>query len=290
MSEASSPSRRQGPRLGGTYPYVSYLRVYEPLATFPEEQQLEIMRQRGRDRADTEHLEREGSLRRITRAVSDPYPHQLQELVRVLHYPTATGITTPYYCPNQLTARTTLAAESLANTIKGPLLDVLLPDAAQHAFQSRINPASLENSLVRLRTRSATWGVPFSWFVLMHEDDHTEVVEENGRIQTVRVAAPIALCTERARYAVANLAIAAPELDLLDELTDVTEWLDTFHRDAMVELDYGPVAQIVFPDESPFDVRTGIECLAEADMTGAAAAYRRLASRWIPVRQLARAS
>jgi hypothetical protein len=50
------------------------------------------------------------------------------------------------------------------------------------------------------------------------------------------------------------------------------------------------VADKVYPDDSPMDIRLGIECLAEGDMTGAAAAYRRLASRWIPIRQLARAS
>jgi hypothetical protein len=79
-------------------------------------------------------------------------------------------------------------------------------------------------------------------------------------------------------------------MNLLDELTTLTEWLEEFHPDSMVELDYGSVADRVFPDESPTDVLLGIECLAEGDMTGAAAAYRRLASRWIPIRQLARAS
>jgi hypothetical protein len=106
----------------------------------------------------------------------------------------------------------------------------------------------------------------------------------------VRLAAPIAQCIDRSRYAAASLAIAAPGLDLLEELTEITEWLETFSLAAIVELDYGEVAHLVFPDDSPGDVRAGIECLVEGDMTGAAAAYRRLAARWIKIRQLARAS
>ena len=38
------------------------------------------------------------------------------------------------------------------------------------------------------------------------------------------------------------------------------------------------------------DLRLGIESLSESDMTGAAASYRRLSSRWLAVRQLARAN
>ena len=122
------------------------------------------------------------------------------------------------------------------------------------------------------------------------ENDRKDVVESGGRILTVRVWAPITEAMERARYAVANLALAAPDLDMLDDLAQLTEWLELFHVNSMVELDYGAVADKVYPDESPMDIRLGIECLAEGDMTGAAAAYRRLASRWIPIRQLARAS
>ena len=66
--------------------------------------------------------------------------------------------------------------------------------------------------------------------------------------------------------------------------------MEVFSPAAVLELDYGPVADLVYPDDSPSDVRLGIESLADGDMTGAAAAYRRLASRWIPIRQLARAS
>ena len=49
------------------FPYVSYLRVFEPLDVFDDDQQLLIMSQRGRGRDVTENLDRGDSLRRITR-------------------------------------------------------------------------------------------------------------------------------------------------------------------------------------------------------------------------------
>ncbi|GAA1106597.1 hypothetical protein [Arthrobacter flavus] len=275
---------------GHTFPYVSFLRVFEPLEAFSDAQQLVILEQRSRDRKDTEGIERNNSLQRILRQVSDPFPHHGADLVRVLHFPGANGVTAQYYCPNQLAVRTSLAAESLGQTIRGPLVDVLLPEAATDAHQARLDPETVAETTAKLHTRSATWGVPFSWFVLIHEDDLTEVIEDGGKVRTVRVTAAVHECIERAKHAMASLAIAAPELDLLDDLTDIIEWLQLFRLDAVVELDYGPVADLVFPDESPMDVRMGIECLSEGDMTGAAASYRRLASRWIPIRQLARAN
>ncbi|TJY70169.1 hypothetical protein E4J89_08375 [Arthrobacter sp. CAU 1506] len=272
------------------FPYVSYLRVFEPLDVFDDEQQLLIMSQRGRGRDVTENLDRGDSLRRITRTVSDPFPHSSEDLIRVLHYPTSDGITAPRYCPNQLAVRSTLAAESLSSSLRDPLLGLLVPEAARDAQQSRLDPDNFVESLAKLHTRSSTWGIPFGWFVLFREDDHTERVETDHTLQTVRLAAPVPQCIDRARYAAASLAVAAPGLDLLEELTELIEWLETFTADAIVELDYGRVAELVYPDESPSDVHAGIESLADGDMTGAAAAYRRLAGRWIKIRQLARAS
>lgn len=272
------------------FPYVSYLRVYEPLDAFSDAQQLAILEQRSRERDLTDTIEHEQSLRRVMRTVSDPFPHHEPDLVRVTHFPSLNGTTAPFYCPNQLAARTTLAAESLDQSLRGPLIDVLVPEVAREAHQARLDPDTFTDSVAKLHTRSATWGVPFAWFALIHEDDLTEVVEDDGRVTTVRITARIGDCIDRGRRSVAQLAIGAPEMDLLDELTEIVEWLEVFRRDAVVEVDYGPVADRVFPDDSPMDVRLGIESLAEADMMGAAASYRRLASRWIPIRQLSRAS
>ena len=36
-----------------------------------------------------------------------------------------------------------------------------------------------------------------------------------------------------------------PDLDMLDDLAQLTEWLEMFHVESMVELDYGAVADKV---------------------------------------------
>lgn len=301
-------------------PFSSALRVYEPLEAFPEEQQAALRAAGGRSvsRAAVENAELLASLGRITRPGGDPFPTGATDLVRILAVPrsdgTSPGGTAPgappsdagspdtagpadagpperlLYCPSQLVLRAGLAANALMEGIHGPLAQLLIPEEQRDRHQERIDEVRAHSGLGRVHTRASTWGIPFSWFCLFKESDPTDVVESEGRIVTVRIRATIGESLERVRYAVAHLALAAPDLDMLEDLTQLTEWLELFHPESMVELDYGAVADKVYPDDSPMDVRLGIECLAEGDMTGAAAAYRRLASRWIPIRQLARAS
>ncbi|MFF1385159.1 hypothetical protein ACFVWT_16490 [Arthrobacter sp. NPDC058288] len=305
-------------------PFSSALRIYEPLSAFPEEQRaaLRAAGARSASRAAVENAELQASLGRITRPGGDPFPTGRTDLVRVIPAPPEperphtqkpsggpeeTGTSddgTPggaaagaesadralLYCPSQLVLRAGLAANALMEGIHGPLAELLIPEEQRDKHQERIDLVKAREGTSRVHTRASTWGIPFSWFSLFKESDPQDVVESGGRIITVRVWAPIGEALERVRYAVANLALAAPDLDMLDDMTQLTEWLELFHPGSVVELDYGAVADKVYPDDSPMDVRLGIECLAEGDMTGAAAAYRRLASRWIPIRQLARAS
>jgi hypothetical protein len=284
---------------------------------------------RSASRAAVENAELLASLGRITRSGGDPFPTGRTDLVRVTTVPgvpprskpqtgtsdagadattgagsqpgaatgsaAATGAESGdapilLYCPSQLVLRAGLAANALMEGIHGPLAEMLIPEEQRDKHQERIDQVKARDGSIRVHTRASTWGIPFSWFSLFMEDDRKDVVESGGRILTVRVWAPITEAIERARYAVAHLALAAPDLDMLDDLAQLTEWLEQFHVQSMVELDYGAVADKVYPDESPMDIRLGSECLAEGDMTGAGAAYRRRASRWIPITHLARAS
>lgn len=291
-------------------PFSSALRIYEPLEAFPEQQQ-ETLRAAGAgqgSRAAVENAELLASLGRITRPDGDPFPTGRTDLVRVVPAPARRATSGAahdgaesgtaaarqadrlLYCPSQLVLRAGLAANALMEGIHGPLAQLLIPEEQRDKHQERIDEVRAHDGLSRVHTRASTWGIPFSWFCLFQESDPTDVVEAEGHIATVRIRAGIGKALERVSYAVAHLALAAPDLDMLEDLTQLTEWLELFHPDSAVELDYGGVADKVYPDDSPLDVRLGIECLAEGDMTGAAAAYRRLASRWVPIRQLARAS
>ncbi|RAX49154.1 hypothetical protein DQ353_11330 [Arthrobacter sp. AQ5-05] len=283
MAQASGASRR-------ALPPTSYLRVFEPLRAFSDaDQRLAV----ATGRVNREALEDDSAaaaLARLTRPASDPFPHHHTEIFRRLVTTSWDGAVNTLYCPDQLATRTILASEQLDGSMRPQLLELLVPSAARAANAARVDRQRFTDDLAHLHTRTATWGIPFGWLILVHEDDEVDIVEDGEELLSSRIYTPLNQALDRVRYAAATLAIHAPEMDLLDELAALSEWLQLFDKESVVELDYGRIATLVWPDDSPHDLRLGIESLAESDMTGAAASYRRLSNRWLAVRQLARAN
>lgn len=265
-------------------PYLSALRLYLPLESFnePEQQLIQLNAPPTGERMRADLQELGDSLRRIIQA--DPFPGATSERVRSLQMSEQGSV---LFNLNQVLPRSLTALEELRAGGTARLANAVFSAELFEDVQQRVQAGATGQSIL---TRSSGWGIPFGWFVIITESDRTEVVESRSRVITVRVQVPVPVALQRLQAAIENLENAAPDLDLLEELRDLASWLDGLSSEAVVELDYGAIADRIYPDESPTDVRLGLECLAEGDLTGAAAAYRRLASRWIPIRQLSRAS
>lgn len=264
-------------------PFLSALRLYLPLTEFTDVEQTLIERSAppSEDRMYADLRELNDSLGRVVRAGPSTLPTAAAERFRSLQMVEDGPV---LYSLNQVHFRSAKAVEAFRDGPNNRLAEWLF---SAKVVEEMHELAATER---RVLTRTSTWGIPFSCFVLISESDRTEVVESRSRVITVRVQVPLATAKQRLVSGIANLEVAAPELDLLDELRELHDWLATVPELAVVELDYGAIADRIYPDESPMDVRLGLECIAEGDLTGAAAAYRRLASRWILIRQLARAS
>ncbi len=274
--------------LGGVQlPFVSSLRVYLPREAYTaaEFAGLEDLLEPAQDATSVDVAELSLSLDRASGTAIRPFPTADEGKVRVI---TMGAGLPPLYAPNQVVARSIAGATELLSGNLEHLATMVLP---QEQWAAEIGKASLAPALeMPLQTRSSTWGIPFSWFVAVYANDRMEVVEANGRVLTVRIQVPVSTAAGRAERMLQMLAAMAPDLDLFAELEDLAHWLAGFPESGVMELDYGSVANRVHPDDSPADVHMGLQCLADGDFAGAAAAYRRLANRWMPVRQLARAN
>jgi hypothetical protein len=295
--------------------YQSELRVYQPLAAFPDAVQAGFLRARHLTRAAAEEEASRRAWLRLLRDVTDPFPHG-SDLVRVLRVPVPEdGPVSEYFCPDEMALRCELSAEQLAESMRPQTFNLVVPEAARRANLERLAEhleADGPEELRHVHTRTAVWGVPASWFALVHEDDTIDVETDGGSgpdgdvgpaaaggaggafdagsVRSVRITVPLTLALERARRAAVVLSLHAPDMDLLSDLTILVAWLESFHPDSMVELDYGGLARLVWPDDSPFDVRTALEALEDGDQEAAVVANHRMVRRWLPVRQLGRAS
>lgn len=280
------------------------LRVYEPLAAFPDDVQAGFQRSRHLSRAQVEDTARRRSRHRLVRDVTDPFPHQ-DDLVRVLKVPAVDPDGRPgagvseFYCPEEMALRSELAAVQLEGSMRAETFSLVVPEAARQANLERLAARAERTGMfdqvdqdeqLQVRTRTAVWGIPAGWFTLFGREDPVEVERAEAEVVGARMTTSLTAALERGRRAAVVMSLHAPDLDLLDDVTSLVAWLQSFHPDAHLELDYGPLAALVWPDDSVFDVQTAIDSLEEGDMSTAVLANHRMVKRWLDVRQLGRAS
>lgn len=280
------------------------LRVYEPLSAFPDDVQAGFQRARHLSRAQVEDTARRRSRHRLVRDVTDPFPHQ-DDLVRVLKVPAVDADGRPgagvseFYCPEEMALRSELAAVQLEGSMRAETFALVVPEAARQANLERLAARAERTGMfdqvdqdeqLQVRTRTAVWGVPAGWFTLFGREDPVEVERAGAEVVGARMTTSLTAALERGRRAAVVMSLHAPDLDLLDDVTSLVAWLQSFHPDAHLELDYGPLAALVWPDDSVFDVQTAIDSLEEGDMSTAVLANHRMVKRWLDVRQLGRAS
>ncbi|MET8327521.1 hypothetical protein [Streptomyces sp. NPDC005181] len=266
-------------------PYASYLRVYEPLAAFPEPERAHWARYAGRARIPTAQDELRRSLADLvaTPPVGVPVHESGDAFVAEVD-----GVVC--VCPWRTRLRGWLALGELAEMFPAPVLDAVLPPvvrgqaAADHERWAERNPDA------RPWIRTAVWQVPVRWFVLFSDEEreHTGAAADRGA-PVLRYRTPMVQARRRLARALKTLRDSVDEGPLTEGLVDVGRWLEEFHPRALVELDYGGLvyalsAKQLAEDRSALDVAAGIAALQAGDTEGAGEAYGRLAERWRAVR------
>jgi hypothetical protein len=264
-------------------PYAAYLRVYEPLAAFPEPERSHWYRYASRERLPTAQDELRRSLADLLPVPPVPVPvHESGDaFVTVVD-----GVTC--VCPWRTRLRGWLALGELTELLPPRVLDAVLPPVVRHQAETDYERWRERNPDARPWIRSATWHVPVRWFVLFSDDDREYGKDAEGPV--LRYRSPMVEARRRVARGLRVLREALGEGPLIDGLEQVGRWLEEFHPRSLVELDYGglvhalPEARLA-EDRSAADVREGLEALREGDSERAGAVYVRLTERWRAVQQ-----
>ncbi|MBT2403468.1 MULTISPECIES: hypothetical protein [unclassified Streptomyces] len=279
MSESPDPplpSARRAP----TVPYASYLRVYEPLAAFPEA-----------ERAHWADYARRG----VAPTAQDELRRSLTDLVRVpvvavpVHE-SADAFTAEVggallVCPWRTRLRGWLALQELVAEFPRPVLDAALPPGVRRRVTDDYEAWRARNPDARPWIRTGVWQVPLRWFVLVADEEREYLPGERLRYRT-----PMVQARRRLARGLRTLREADGYAGLAEGLVEVGRWLEEFHPRSMVELDYGGLlhalpADGLAGDRSARDLAAGIAALRAGDAEGAAEAYGELADRWRAVRE-----
>ncbi|MDT0570587.1 hypothetical protein RM704_24515 [Streptomyces sp. DSM 3412] len=270
-------------------PYASYLRVYEPLAAFPEPERGHWDRYARRPDRPSYQDELRRSLADLLPTPPVPVPVHESDDAFVLEVDGVVCV-----CPWRTRLRGWQALGDLAEELPAPVLDAVLPPLVRHQASQDYERWMVGNPDARPWIRTATWHVPLNWFVLVSDEERTYEKGSgeggSGEISPVlRYRTPMVQARRRVARGLRTLREAIDEGPLIDGLIDVGRWLEEFHPRSLVELDYGGLVHVLPAaeldgDHSAADVAEGIEALRAGDGLAAGEAYGRLVERWRAVR------
>ncbi|MEV6836706.1 hypothetical protein AB0N17_19705 [Streptomyces sp. NPDC051133] len=265
-------------------PYAAYLRVYEPLAAFPEPERSHWARYARRPDRPTYQDELRRSLADLLPTPPVAVPVHESSDAFVLEVDGVVCV-----CPWRTRLRGWQALGELAGELPPPVLDAVLPPLVRDQAAQDYERWLARNPDARPWIRTATWQVPLNWFVLVSDEERRY---EKGTAEVpplLRYRTPMVQARRRVARALRTLKDAVEEGPLIDGLVDVGRWLEEFHPRSLVELDYGGLVHVLPAgelegDHSAADVAAGVEALRRGDGAAAGEAYGRLVERWRAVR------
>ncbi|MCX4738181.1 hypothetical protein [Streptomyces antibioticus] len=266
-------------------PYASYLRVYEPLAAFPEPERTHWARYARRPERPSYQDELRRSLADLLPTPPVPVPVHESADAFVLDVDGVLCV-----CPWRTRLRGWRALAELGEELPRPVLEAVLPEVVRRQAAQDYERWLERNPDARPWIRTATWQVPLSWFVLVADEERTYEKGTAEVAPVLRYRTPMVQARRRVARGLRALKDAMDEGPLIDGLLDVGRWLEEFHPRSLVELDYGGLVHAVpagdlEDDHSARDVADGIAALRGGDGAAAGAAYARLAERWRSVRE-----
>ncbi|WP_018566388.1 hypothetical protein [Streptomyces sp. PsTaAH-124] len=279
-------------------PYATYLRVYEPLAAFPEPERSHWARYARRPGRPSYQDELRRSLADLLPTPPVAVPVHESGDAFVLDVDGVVCV-----CPWRTRLRGWQALDGLAEDLPAVVLDAVLPPLVRRQAAQDYERWLARNPDARPWIRTSTWQVPINWFVLVSDEEREYVKGVGGAAAGARDAAaafgdeqpslryrtPMVQARRRVARALRALREAVDEGPLIDGLVDVGRWLEEFHPRSLVELDYGGLVHVLPAgelegDHSAADVAEGVEALRRGDGAAAAEAYGRLVERWRAVR------
>ncbi|THV27019.1 hypothetical protein [Glycomyces paridis] len=265
-------------------PNASYLRVYEPAAAFADADYWRAYAASGRavDPLEGPRLRREALYERIGwpwRVV----PSFNREAYVIDRGPGAD----PLVCPWNLRYRIAAAALEVKRLTPEAVAEALFPPeflASAEEIVELDDGADRHEAPADSHEHVASWSVPLRWFACVRPEDR-ELVLRPGLSQ-LRYRTPIS--KSRTGMVVARNLVRAEfgeDAELAAALAETGRWLDGFHRDAVVELDYGGLASRLDPaelrEEDSVDLTwQAIDHLGASEPEDAQDCYARLVDRW----------
>lgn len=257
-------------------PYVASLRVYEPLSSFAPAERL-----RWSNQATNEPTAREEEERALRRIIITEPPALKPDGAHIIDIDGQR-----YVAPWSTAARCWAALETFKGSMPAPVTRFFVPQNMEDAIT--INSEMIEDKVPHII--SETWMIPPRWFSLFDPSERLRGHTKDGAFTILR--APISKAKQRCMFTHQTVISSFGVGPIEQEIADLLEWLNLFHAESIVELDYGGIANYlektliengeegIEADTSVEDIQLSLGGLSIGDGAKAGEGYERLISRW----------
>lgn len=257
-------------------PYVASLRVYEPLIAFDPADRL-----RWSQMEATENTNRDEQQMALRRVVFPESPTLRPDGAHVLDIDGAR-----YVSPWSTATRCWAAMEEFKTTLPSTVSSLFIPAGLEEVITSGIDFS--EEKVPHILTQ--TWIIPPRWFSLFSPEERVRGRDAQGAFTVIRTSLANAKNRSEKSHGAVLTAFGSGQVE--EEIAQLGNWLDMFHPQSYVELDYGGLAgylelSLLSEGEDGLDADTSVEDvlsslagLASSDASAAGRGYERLVSRW----------
>ncbi len=257
---------------------ASQLRVYEPLAVFPEPQ-----RARWAATAEAERgwVYRDAAV--ATGLVGLLYPVD-RDHARVRR---VNG--EPVVCPSSV--RMGVLAGIVACHGDPDACGFIVPDGEVQRATQELERLRREAPASRDHVAYSAWHVPFRWLAAF-DDAERILTPGKGRVR-LRYETELSLAAVRLRRAHGILECAGMDESISTPVAELADWLGEFDPESRLELDYGGLtplipAQALESDRSAGEIWACLEAMELGDLDECQRRYAELAAWWDQVRSVER--
>ena len=254
-------------------PYVASLRIYEPIDAFEAADRLRWV---NLPSSNSKITEQKDSLLRVA---SNQLPSSRPDGVHIIDL---NG--NRYVCPWSTSVRTWAALSDFKSNLPSTVIPFFISNSFEEALQDSIDFSTSKVPHII----SQTWVIPPRWFALFETHERNRGHNDDGAYVVARTEIKKAIGRAKTTHNAVKSAFGEGPVE--QEILDLIDWLEMFHPNALVELDYGGLADYLElalaeeggleADTSIEDIQSSIAGLAVGDGALAGRGYERLVTRW----------
>lgn len=258
---------------------TSYLRVYQPLSVFSEDERAHWSGER-KAVDGTEH----SAARRWLISSSLPSDPVLAPgegaFIRTFE-------STLLVCPWRTRLRMLAGLIAFRGSVPEEVAEAFVPEEEARRAAHTLARLDEDHPEVRSHILHANWHVPLRWFSAF--DDSERILTEDKEGLRIRYEAPLSVAAARLERALEVLEGSLIDTGVTEAVRELLEWLAGFPEEGLVELDYASVARIFTDDElledhSAAEVWVCLDSLAAGDVVRAGTIFGTLTDRWTEAR------